>query len=69
MRLHQDRNTCEKLDIRKSNVTMVTLVNKTSEEGFDRDGDGHYGDGHYSDGDDHVGDGLGGEHSHFTPCS
>eukprot|EP00957_Ditylum_brightwellii_P116457 8883408-Ditylum_brightwellii.AAC.1 len=61
MRLHQDRNTREKIDFRESNVTAVTLVNKTLEEGFDRDRDGHGGDGN-----DHVSDRPGGERSHFT---
>eukprot|EP00957_Ditylum_brightwellii_P168850 12852194-Ditylum_brightwellii.AAC.1 len=49
---------------------------KTPEEGFDRDGNGHYsnknyGDsnGHDGDGNRHGSDGHGGDGSHSTPCS
>eukprot|EP00957_Ditylum_brightwellii_P173021 13172542-Ditylum_brightwellii.AAC.1 len=58
------------------NLLRVNEGDKTSEEGFDRDGNRHYsnehdGDsnGHDGDGDRHDGDGYGGDGSHFTPRS
>ena len=54
----------KKLDIRKSNVTKVTLYSRFySKHANNCDGDDHDG------GDNHDGDGHGGDGSHFTTRS
>eukprot|EP00957_Ditylum_brightwellii_P004731 359881-Ditylum_brightwellii.AAC.1 len=49
------------------NLLRVNEGDKTSEEGFNRDGNRHYGNKHDGDGNGHHGDGDGHDCSHLTP--
>eukprot|EP00957_Ditylum_brightwellii_P187064 14246846-Ditylum_brightwellii.AAC.1 len=42
---------------------------ETSDDSFDRDGDGHYGNRHDGDGNEHGGDRHGSDVLHSMPCS